>query len=166
MSFNGSVAVPGVGTVQDEDVVFFNGTSWSLFYDGSTHGVTSNLDAISIVGGTLYFSLSTTTTPPGVTGPGGDDADIYRWNGGSTYTRIFDATALGWSSNNVDGFVYIDSTHFYISYSPTTTTVPGLGSVQDEDVLYYNAGVWSVYFDGTSKGLTSTNLDVDAFDIP
>ncbi len=26
--------------------------------------------------------------------------------------------------------------------------------------------VWSVYFDGTARGLTSNNLDVDAFDIP
>jgi len=32
--------------------------------------------------------------------------------------------------------------------------------------VYYNAGTWSVYFDGTGKGLTSGNLDVDAFDLP
>ena len=40
-------------------------------------------------------------------------------------------------------------------------------TVQDEDVVYYNAGTWSVYFDGTSKGLTASgNLDIDAFDLP
>jgi hypothetical protein len=38
--------------------------------------------------------------------------------------------------------------------------------VQDEDVIYYNMGVWSVYFDGTAHGLTSNNLDIDAFDVP
>jgi len=167
MSFNGNVTVPGIsGTVADEDVVFYDGSAWSLYFDGSVNGVTSNLDAISIVGGNLYFSLSTNTTPPGVSGPGGDDADIYRWNGGSSYTRIFDATALGWSGNNVDGFVYVDADTFYLSYEPTSTTVAGLGTVQDEDVVKYDAGVWSVYFDGTSLGLTSNALDVDAFDIP
>ncbi len=44
--------------------------------------------------------------------------------------------------------------------------VPGLGTVQDEDVVFYNNGTWIVYFDGTAHGLTSNNLDIDAFDIP
>jgi hypothetical protein len=133
---------------------------------GGTGGTTSfDLDAISIVGGTLYFSTDNNNVPPGAGGTG-DDADIYRWNGGSSYTRVIDASALGWSSNNVDGLVWIDATHVYLSYSPTSTTVAGLGTVQDEDVVYFNAGTWSVYFDGTAKGLTSDNLDVDAFDIP
>ncbi len=77
-----------------------------------------------------------------------------------------DASALGWSTVNVDGYVRVDATHFYLSYSDNTT-VPSLGAVQDEDVVYYNAGTWSVYFDGTARGLTpSGNLDVDAFDLP
>jgi len=59
----------------------------------------------------------------------------------------------------------VDATHVYLSYS-SDTTVPGLGTIQDADVVYYNNGTWSVYFDGTSKGLTSGNLDVDAFDLP
>jgi hypothetical protein len=165
MSFNGAVTLPGVGTVQDEDVVFFNGGTWTLYFDGSVNGVGgTDLDAISIVGGNLYFSTDDTAVPPGAGGTG-DDADIYRWNGGSSYTRIYDASALGWSTANVDGFVRIDATHFYISYS-TDTTVPVLGAVQDEDVVYYNAGLWSVYFDGTSLGLTDANHDVDAFDLP
>ena len=165
MSFSGAVTLPGVGTVQDEDVVFFNGGTWTMYFDGSVNGVGgTDLDAISIVGGSLYFSTDNTTVPPGAGGTG-DAADIYRWNGGSSYTRIHDASALGWSTANVDGFVRIDATHFYISYS-TDTTVPVLGAVQDEDVLYYNAGVWSVYFDGTSLGLTDPNHDVDAFDLP
>ena len=50
---------------------------------------------------------------------------------------------------------------------PATTTVPGRGAVEDEDVVFDNNGTWSTYFDGTAHGLgTSANLDVDAFDIP
>ncbi|MCB0092346.1 MAG: hypothetical protein KDE54_30865, partial [Caldilineaceae bacterium] len=170
MSFTGQVNVPGIGNVQDEDIVYFNAGAWSLFFDGSAFGLGAgggggfDLDAVSIVGGVLYFSTDNNNTPPGA-GGGGDDADIYRWNGGSSYTRMIDASVLGWSTANVDGLTWIDTTHVYLSYS-VDTAVPTLGAVQDEDVVYYNAGAWSVYFDGTSKGLTNTNQDVDAFDLP
>jgi hypothetical protein len=171
MSFTGQVNVPGVGNVQDEDVVFFNGTSWSLYFDGSAHGLGGNdnldLDAISVAGSTLYFSTLGNTNPPGV-GGAADDADIYSWNG-AAYARVIDASAAPSSlpaNANVDGFVRVDASHFYLSFSAATTTVPGLGAVQDEDVIYYNAGTRSVYFDGTAHGLTTDNLDLDAFDIP
>jgi len=172
LSFSGSVSVPGIaGKVQDEDIVYYNAGVWSLYFDGSAQGLESgnfDLDAISIVGAggpnNVYFSTDGNNTPPGA-GGGGDDADIYRWNGGNSYTRIFDASALGWSSTNVDGFVRVDATRFYLSYS-SDTNVPGIGTVQDEDVVYYNGAVWSVYFDGTAIGLTNNNHDLDAFDLP
>lgn len=165
MSFTGNIDLPGIGTVQKEDVVYFDGANWLVFFDGTSNGLaSSNIDAISILGSDLFFSTNNTDLPSGVTGVG-DDADIYTWNG-SSIERVFDASALGWSGHNVDGLVYIDATHFYLSYSPTSTIVSGLGTVQDEDVVYYENGVWSMYFDGTSKGLTQTALDVDAFDNP
>ena len=169
MSFNGSVtiALPGPDlTVQDEDVVFYNAGTWSVYFDGTptSRGLSgSDVDAISVVGGVLYFSTDNTTVPAGVSG-GGDDADIYSWNG-TSFARVYDASALGWSTANVDGFTRVDATHFYVSYS-SDTTVPGIGTVQDEDVVFYNAGTWSVYFDGTVLNLTSSNLDIDAFDLP
>ncbi len=180
MSFTNQVNVPGIGNVQDEDVVYYNAGTWSLWFDGSnplnvvgTPTVSvgnTDLDAISIVGGTLYFSTDNTAVPTGA-GGSGDDADIYSWNG-TSFTRVIDASARGWSRNNVDGLVFVDVDHVYLSYSDSTTNVPGIGNIQDEDVVYYGLGSWSVYFDGTSKGLTSNNnntagnLDVDAFDIP
>ena len=166
MSFNAAVAVPGVGTVQDEDVVYYNAGTWSLFFDGSVNGVGgTDLDAFNIVSGTLYFSTDSNTLPPGAGGTG-DDADIYIWNGGSSYTRVFDASVAGFASGaDVDGFVRVDATHFYLSFN-SDTAVPGVGTVQDEDVVYNNAGVWTVYFDGTALSLTSGNHDLDAFDLP
>lgn len=168
VSFTGNVAIPLPGpdlAVQDEDVVYYDAGTWSVFFDGSVRGLPStDLDAISIVGGTLYFSTDNTAVPPGA-GGSGDDADIYRWNGASSYTRMIDASALGWSTANVDGLVWVDSTHLYLTYS-SNTTAPGVGAVQDEDVVHLNGSTWSTYFDGTAKGLTSANLDVDAFDIP
>lgn len=175
MSFSGSVTVPGIsGTVQDEDIVFRNGTTWSLYFDGSVNGLASanfDLDAISIVGaggaGNIYFSTDNNNVPNGA-GGAGDDADIYRWNGGTSYTRVVDVSAITNplpAGANVDGLIWVDATHFYLSFAGNVA-LPGLATVQDEDVVYYNAGVWSVYFDGTAAGLTSDNLDLDAFDLP
>ncbi len=170
MSFAGVVNVAGLGQVQDEDVVYFNVDHWEMFFDGSVNGLggTTNatsfdLDAISIAGTTLYFSTDNNHVP-GNAGGTGDDADIYRWDGGSSYNRVIDASAVGWSTANVDGLVFVDATHLYLSYK-ANTTVPGVGRVQDEDIVRLDGTSWSVFFDGTAKGLTTNSLEVDAFDV-
>jgi len=167
MSFTADTALPGIGTVQDEDVVYYNNGIWSVYFDGTAAGLTANnldIDAFNISGGVLYFSTFGNTNPPGVGGTA-DDADIYSWNG-TSFARYLDASTAGFASAaNVDGFVRIDATRFLMSFA-TDTSVPGLGTVQDEDVVYFNAGTWTVYFDGTAQGLTNNNQDIDAFDIP
>ena len=50
-----------------------------------------------------------------------------------------------------------------MSFSDTTTTCRASGAVQDEDIVEFDAGVWSVWFDGTAAGLTADNQDIDAF---
>lgn len=171
LSFNSTnTNVPTLGNVQDEDIVYYNAGAWSVYFDGTASGLgTSNnldIDAFDFVGSTLYFSTVGNTNPPGVAGTA-DDADIYRWNGGSSYTRIVDASAVGLPGGaDVDALVLVDATHFYLSFEGSNTNVPTLGNAQDEDVVYYNAGAWSVYFDGTARGLTSGNHDLDAFDLP
>ena len=168
VSFSGDVSLPGIGTVQDEDIVYYNAGTWSVYFDGTARGLTAanqDIDAFNISGGILYFSTVGNTNPPGVGGTA-DDADIYSWNG-SVFARVWDATVAGIASGaNVDGFVRgVDNSHFYLSFVDNTT-VPGLGTVQDEDVVYNNNGTWIVYFDGTGAGLTAANQDIDAFDIP
>ncbi|MEW6401885.1 MAG: S8 family serine peptidase, partial [Chloroflexota bacterium] len=169
LSFNGNVTVPGLGTVQDEDVLFYNAGTWSVFFDGTANGLSgTDVDAMNIVGGLLYFSTDTNTLPPGA-GGSADDADIYRWNGGSSYTRVLDAAGTGSlglpSGADIDGYVRVDAGRFYLSFN-ADVNIPGLGTVQDEDILYYDNGAWSVHFDGTVNGLTTSGLDVDAFDLP
>ena len=146
MSFNGNVtiALPGPDlTVQDEDVVYYNAGTWSVFFDGTptARGLADPMSMRSASSARRCTSRSTTRMfRPGVTG-GGDDADIYSWNG-TSFARVINASgagSLGWSGTNVDGVVWVDATHLYLSYS-ADTTVPGLGAVQDEDVVYYNAG--------------------------
>ena len=169
LSFSGDTTITGLGSVQDEDIVYYSAGIWSVYFDGTAAGLTAanqDIDAFNIVGSTIYFSTSGNTNPPGVTGTA-DDADIYTWNG-STFARVLDASATPYSlasGANVDGVVWVDPLHFYLSFT-SDTALPGFGTVQDEDVVFYNNGSWVVYFDGTAHGLTSNNLDIDAFDIP
>ena len=164
-----NTAVPGLGNVQDEDVVHFNNGVWSMYFDGTSRGLTAgghDLDAINIAGGNLYFSTRGVVNLPGVPGAS-DDADIYRWNG-TSFARVFDASTKGIpGSANVDGVVWQDATHLYLSFANATTALSGLGTAQDEDVVQLAGTTWSTYFDGTLHGLgTSAGLDVDAFDLP
>jgi hypothetical protein len=178
MSFNDTVDPPGaLGNVADEDVVFYNAGTWSLFFDGSAGGNGiggTDLDAINIVGSTLYFSTDDNDAMPGTAG-GGDDADIYRWNGPAStprYTRVFDGSTHGLPGGaDIDGLTVLqvdgagNITRMYVSFNGDVA-IAGFATVQDEDVVEYNNGVWSVYFNGTARGLTSGNLDIDAFDVP
>jgi hypothetical protein len=169
---NGGVSVPGLGSVQDEDVVKYGAGSWSMFFDGSACGMDAsngyNIDALDIVDGTLYLS---TTGNVSVGGLGaGDDADIYRWNGGCSFTRVFDARpANNLPSNaNIDGLSLTNATEFCASFAASAgTSIPGLGLVDDEDVVCFNAGSWSLLFDGSAAaGLGASNgQNIDAFDL-
>ncbi len=168
LSFNAATTtVPGLGVVEDEDVVEYNNGAWSLYFDGTAQGLTANsqdLDAINIVGNTLYFSTVGNGAVPGAGGPY-DDADIYSWDGAS-FSRVYDASVAGLPGNaNVDGLVWNNANDFYLSFSATTTTVPGLGAVEDEKIVQYSSGTWSVYFDGTALGLITNAQDLDAFSI-
>ncbi|MDG2384743.1 MAG: peroxidase family protein [Pirellulaceae bacterium] len=164
-TFNNPTVIPGLGTVQDEDVVLFENGAWSHHFDGSLHGLAGpagfDLDAISVDGSTTYFSIVDNETLPGVAGTG-DDADIYSWNGVS-FAREFDASTVGLATTaDVDAISFIAPNHFFLSFN-SATTVPIWGLIQDEDVVSYNAGVWSLEFDGSNNGLSgSSGLDLDA----
>jgi hypothetical protein len=122
----------------------------------------------------LYFSTISNTTPPGVSD--GDDANIYTFDG-AFFGLAFDATVNGVptgggaDANDVDAIKVVDADTFYLSFKLTTTiSIPPAGpagdlTVADEDVVKFDAGAWSLYFDGSTLGLAAGNEDVDAFEI-
>jgi len=119
----------------------------------------------------LFFSTAGNSAVPGVcptTAPNAcDDADIYAWSG-AAFGRVFDASGVGLLAGaNIDALVVVDFDTFYMSFTTNEgTAVPTLGTVQDEDIVKYDAGIWSMYFDGGDVGLSgSANEDVDAFEI-
>jgi len=177
VSFASGTSLPGVGGVADEDVVYYDGGTWRMWFDGSAHGIGSTIDlgAIAVNDQTLYFSTNNAAVPPGA-GGSGDNADIYRWNGNSSYTRVVDATAAPFNlpnsgtatsatNPNVDGLAFTDATHFSVSFSNPNSNVPVLGQVQDEDIVRFNGSEWSVWFDGTAAGLTDNAQDLDAVSV-
>ena len=168
-SFNTTATtVPdGVGTVQDEDVLEYNAGVWSLFFDGTAHGLTT-LDALHVSGSDIYFSTVGDTVVGTVAGAP-DNADVYMWDG-ATFSRVFDASAAlptGGalpSAANVDAMTVVATNDIYLSFTGDIT-VPGLGSVQDEDIIHFTGGAWSLFFDGTTNGLTSNEHDLDAIHV-
>ena len=96
-----------------------------------------------------------------------DDADVYSWNG-TFFARVWQASAQGVPSRaNLDGLDWSDPTSLAVSFATRNVRVPGLGKVQDEDVVAIAGGSWSMVFDGGAHGLdASDGLDIDAFDLP
>ena len=177
MSFRRSAGtnVPGVGVVQDEDVVTYNPEDgeWQLYFAGvdvcdgmdATNG--HDIDAFDIANGISYFSTAGNAAVSGVAGPY-DDADIYSIDPDLGCSRVLDASTTGLDDfADIDGLTVVDGDTFYISFElDAGTFVPGLGIVEDESVVMYDAGAWSMHFDGTAQGLGASDAqDLDAIDV-
>ena len=173
---NGGTNVPGLGTVQDEDIVTYNpgDFQWELFSagidlcDGMDASNGHDIDAFDVVDGVVYFSTEGDAPISGLAGPF-DDADIYSVDPVLGCSRVVDATAAPYllpGSADIDGLTVVDGDTFYISFNADGVEVePGV-LVQDEDIVLYDAGVWSLYFDGSIHGLdASNNHDLDAIDV-
>lgn len=110
MSFDKPVAVPGLGTVDDSDVALrscFLGTcSWSLFFDGSAHGLTTDgedIDAIDVVGNNVALSTMggySVAKYGGGTLKGGDEDVILFAAAYNSYILRFDGSTKGLAAGN------------------------------------------------------------------
>jgi len=106
----------------------------------------------------LFFTTQGDSPVPGVT-PTGDDANIYTWNGDS-FGLMFDAEGAGLLPEaDIDALVVVNSDQFYASFDSD-----GL-LFSSSDILFYDNGSWSLYFDGSDVGLTGGAENVDAFEI-
>ncbi len=186
MTFTTSTSVPGVGTVQDEDIVAYDTGSgtWSLIFDGSDVGLSSfTIDGLAVLpDGSILISTSAAGNLAGLTGgPSGtsiDDSDIVRFiptSLGSTtagsWVFYFDGSDVGLTTDaeDIDAISLTSDGRLVIS-TLDAFSVTGL-SGNDEDLIVFNAtslgsvtaGSFGMYFDGSDVGLsTNTNEDVDA----
>ncbi|MCA9290828.1 MAG: S8 family serine peptidase, partial [Phycisphaerales bacterium] len=180
--FTGSTSVPGVGTVQNEDIVAFDtGTGvYSLYFDGSDVGLGSfAINGLAVLpGGDLLMSFTAAGTIGGVSS---DDSDILRFtptslgsNTAGSFSMYFDGSDVGLtsSSEDIDAIGFAPDGRLVIS-TVGNPGVSGLSGLADEDLIAFSAtslgsataGSWSYYFDGSDVGLTNSSEDVDAVSI-
>jgi subtilisin family serine protease len=184
LSFLGTTTVPTLGTVADEDIVAYdlsNGT-WSWIFDGSDVGLSGlTIGGMSrLANGDILLSFTVAGSVPGlIGGPSGstvDDSDIVRFTPttlgattSGTFNFYFDGSDVGLTANDeeIDGIALV-SGRIAIS---TIGNFSGTGaSGVDKDLFLFTAttlgsvtsGSFSVHFDGSDVGLTTTNEDIDA----
>ena len=181
-SFLGSFASNGtLGGVafNDEDIMKFDGTSWSLYFDGTDVGAGGDLVAFSIVDSdTILMSFSTAVTLNGIAVSPQDlvqfDATSLGSNTAGTFSMYLDGSDVGLDTNNekIDALSLLPDGRVLIS-TTGAFSVPGV-SGEDEDILAFTpttlgdttSGTWTMYFDGSDVGLADTNNeDVDALDV-
>jgi hypothetical protein len=185
MSFKDTTTVPGVGSVQDEDIVAYdtaNGT-WTLVFDGSDVGLSAfEIGGMAVLpGGDILLSFTTAGNVTGlVGGPSGDsvdDSDIVRFTptslGGATsgtFTFHFDGSDVGMSSTSevIDGIALSQAGSLILSTTGSFSANGASGA--DEDLFTFTAtslgantaGSFSILFDGSEVGLSGSSEDTDA----
>ena len=174
-SLRDAATVGGI-VVANEDIVFFDGTNFSLAFDGSDVGITNvRIDAFSRISPTaMLLSIDADRTIPvlGLV----DDSDILRFDGtlgavtSGTFSMYFDGSDvdLTLSGEDIDAVELLPNGHILVS-TVAGVAVPGVTGA-DEDLLEFTptsigsvtAGTFSLYFDGSDVGLTLAGEDVDA----
>jgi hypothetical protein len=188
LSFDADRSVPGIGTVDDSDIVRFDGTlgaatsgTFSLYFDGSDVGLTAtahDLDAVELLtDGTILVSTAGAVTVPGVSA--GRDEDLLAFTPTSlgdvtagSFSMYFDGSDVSLGAEDVDAAAVDASGNIYLSVIDVFA-VPGV-SGDDEDVFVFDptstGGVTqgsylpTLYFDGSAFGLAAS--DVFAIDLP
>ncbi len=140
-------------------------SSFTIAHADNTAPIGESTDATgSFAFPTVYLSS------PGAGNVGGNgyaDEDIMKYQSGAgVWSKAFDGTNAGLpDAADIDALTL---THngplvFYMSFD-NPVAVPGLGTVDDSDVVAYNtvSGTWSMYLDGSTVGLTTAGEDIDA----
>lgn len=128
-----------------------------------TNNSATDTDTIQLPVSVRAYITTTNNTAPTGAGGTGDDADVYAWNSNGTYARLLDASTNGLPTTaNVNALVYRAPNDIYLSFSGNVT-IAGIGTVTGADIVRWNGTAWSLYFDGSDVGLTTTAENIDAF---
>lgn len=181
LSLSSSQTIGGIAS-SDEDILKFDGTNWSVLFDGSDVGVGSpDLFAFSFLDAdSILMSFTVSVTVNGITAT---PQDILRFDATSlgsttagTFSLYFDGSDVGFedtTNEKIDSLSLLPDGRLLIS-STGNPVVAGVSSAKDEDVLAFTptslgnvtSGTWAMYFDGSDVGLAETSgEDVDALDV-
>ena len=164
-------------SLSDEDIVFFDGTGFSLYFDGSNVGLAGlNLNAFTLPDtGGILLSFSAAASIPGIGTV--DDSDIVLFTATSlgnvtagSFSLYFDGSDVGLTrkQEGIDGIAVLANGNIWIS-TIGNPSVPGVRA-RDEDLLEFTptalgsatAGSWNWYLDGSDVSLSSSSEAVYA----
>jgi hypothetical protein len=97
--------VPGIGAVENGDIIRWNGTSASLFLDGdSFFGIDVNIDAFDVTAeGNWAFSLENDASIPTFGGLSVENGDVVLWDiNANTATIWLDESVLANGPADID----------------------------------------------------------------
>jgi hypothetical protein len=164
----------------DEDILQFNGSTWSLFFDGSDVGAAgSDVSAFSILDSdSILISFSTAGTLGGIAMTPQDvlrfDATSLGSTTAGTFSMYFDGSdvGLGAAAGYIDSLERLSDGRLLLSL--TNPFFTGGFAAGDADLVAFTpsslgnntSGTWGMYFDGSDVGLSDrTGEDIDALDV-
>lgn len=182
LSFDEAVSIPGLGTVDDSDIVQFTATSlgastagsFSLYLDGSDVGLSSSgedIDGLTLLSdGSLLLSTTGSVNASGISA---SDDDILRFEptslGNTTagsFSSFIDGSDIGLGSEDIDGFG-VDAAGNLLLSSTSNFSVSGISGA-DEDIFTFTptttgsatSGSFAsnLFFDGSSFGLADNDI--------
>lgn len=164
-----SAELPGGIDVTPRDVVRWNGSAYSIEFEGADHSVPAGakIDAIGFVQGDLLLSFDVTVALGNVTA---DDEDLVRLADTTpdVWELYFDGSAEGVPAGaDLDGADVLDASG-NLALSFDISGVVGGVNFDDEDILEYAAsgGTWSKRYDGSTAFPALAAADVDAVFVP
>jgi hypothetical protein len=113
------------------------------------------------------LALDVTTPLPGlpVASPA-EPRDVVRWDPNtSSYALDFDGSANGVPAGVRIDAVSLNAANDLLLSFDTTVSLPGLGIVDDEDLVRFAGGIYTLVFDGSANGVAA-GLDLDAASRP
>ncbi len=174
LSLSSGTSVGGL-SVANEDIIAFDGTGFSKYFDGSDVGVGGHrIDGFVIINSDeIIMSFSSSGSVPGISGTV-DDSDIVKFTATSlgdytagSFELYFDGSDVGLtrSGEDIDAIELLPDGRLLIS-TRGSFSVPGL-SGKDEDISTFTptslgpntAGTWVRYFDGSDVGLGSSSSE-------
>ena len=160
--------------IANEDIAFFDGNVFSLFFEGSDVGFNGHIDAFDVISPTeILMSFKATTTLPGVGTVA--DGDIVKFsatslgdNTAGTFFMFLQGSQVG-LTDGIDALSLLPDGSLLIS-TDAKTTLPGIGQVRDEDIVRftptvagdYSSGSWALHMDAGEVGLASSSENIDA----
>jgi len=170
-------SVPGAGTYQKNDILKWNGSAWSVWFDGASKGLPATADIIAFdvdndAAGSAWVVIRQAMKVPGV---GKMQPYQIAYYNGSTWSRFFDGRDVGLKTQGerINGLAVLPGAvspigsgcQYYLLISTVTGGSVGSGASRitftGEDVLGFcmtqsgpnTAGSWHLVMEGQGEGL-------------